>query len=287
MDTIGFSKQLAEKMKVYDAAAAKAPINLARAKKEIINEFIVSALVTEYAAKNGISVSELELETEFNKLRKGYASDIDFKESLAQSGLLIEEWKAKLKVSLLQKKVIDDISKSVNLSKQIQNNDVKNYYESHLREFQRPAEIRISQIVVQHMDEADELKKRIKSGSFRFEEAAKKFSLSPDGKKGGDIGFLAKGVVPAFDIAFTFPVGQLSSVIKSSYGYHLMKVTEKRAASKQSLEQARPSILKLVMEQKKEESFRQWFDQQIKLAKLEEDTPLIDALKVYTQGNLE
>jgi peptidyl-prolyl cis-trans isomerase C len=261
------------------------PDNIERGKKEVISQFIVEVLVQAYADENKISPTTSDIDSEVDKIRKDYTSDLLFKETLAQTGQLTTELREKVRKTLLKRAVMEKILEDSGLAKDTSAlaAEIKNYYNSHQGDFKRAPEIKLSQIVLSSQKEAEELRKRIKNGDIKFEEAAKRFSLSPDGKKGGDIGFLSKGAVPAFDIAFGWPLFQLSSVTKSPYGYHIMKVTDKRAALNTSLEAARPKILKLVMEQKREEAFKNWLEKQVKLAKIEKDSVVIDALKVYTK----
>lgn len=94
---------LAKKLKIYDALAAKDPINIERARESVIQEFIVSALLEEYATAHNIEVSDSELLNELDHIRKTYPDDLTFKAALATEGQSLEEWKAALKKTLLEK----------------------------------------------------------------------------------------------------------------------------------------------------------------------------------------
>ena len=86
----------------------------------------------------------------------------------------------------------------------------------------------------------------------KFEEAAMKYSLGPEGKNGGDLGFFAPGEMPAaFDeICFKLRVGQLSSVVATDYGYHLFKIVDREGTSQRPIAEVREEIeLKLRREQ--------------------------------------
>ncbi len=73
---------------------------------------------------------------------------------------------------------------------------------------------------------------------------AREHSLSPDARQGGDLGFFPRGVMPPpFDeVCFSLKPGQLSGVVRSSYGFHLFKLLEKRPARRRPLEEVAPSI---------------------------------------------
>jgi peptidyl-prolyl cis-trans isomerase C len=91
------------------------------------------------------------------------------------------------------------------------------------------SEVRASHILVKTEQEANDLLNRINSGS-SFEELAQKHSTCPSGKKGGDLGFFTKGrMVKEFeDAAFATEKGKISKPVKTKFGYHLIKVVDKR-----------------------------------------------------------
>ena len=90
-------------------------------------------------------------------------------------------------------------------------------------------EVRASHILVKTSQEAQDIQKRLSSGE-KFEDLAKRFSKCPSGKNGGDLGFFSKGMmVKEFeDAAFSLSPGQVSPPIKTQFGFHLIKVIEKR-----------------------------------------------------------
>lgn len=90
-------------------------------------------------------------------------------------------------------------------------------------------EVRASHILVKTEKEANNLLNQINSGR-TFSELAKKYSECPSGKSGGDLGFFGKGrMVKEFeDAAFGLEKGQVSQPVKTQFGYHLIKVTDKK-----------------------------------------------------------
>lgn len=90
-------------------------------------------------------------------------------------------------------------------------------------------EVRASHILVANKMEAEKLVGQLNSGS-KFEDLAKKHSTCPSGKSGGDLGYFGRGrMVKAFeDAAFTLDKGAVSQPIETQFGYHIIKVTDKR-----------------------------------------------------------
>lgn len=89
--------------------------------------------------------------------------------------------------------------------------------------------VKASHILVDSKPEADSIKSKIDSGA-SFESMAKKYSKCPSGHNGGDLGYFEKGqMVKAFeDVAFNLPVGKVSEPVKTQFGWHLIKVYDKK-----------------------------------------------------------
>lgn len=90
-------------------------------------------------------------------------------------------------------------------------------------------EVRASHILVETKEDADRIKKEILAGK-DFGHVARKNSKCPSGYQGGDLGFFKKGaMVPEFEqAAFSLPLNEISEPVKTSFGWHLILVTEKR-----------------------------------------------------------
>ncbi len=91
------------------------------------------------------------------------------------------------------------------------------------------SQVKASHILVSSKKEADKIMNRLRSGAI-FEDLAKKFSTCPSGRKGGDLGYFGKGqmVGPFEQAAFAMSKGEISQPIKTQFGFHIIKVTDKR-----------------------------------------------------------
>jgi peptidyl-prolyl cis-trans isomerase C len=91
-------------------------------------------------------------------------------------------------------------------------------------------EVRASHILVSSMHQAEEIRNEIVSGNNSFEYYAKLYSKCPSGQNGGDLGYFRRGqMVPQFEIAaFNLPVGEISKPVWTQFGWHLIKVTDRR-----------------------------------------------------------
>lgn len=91
-------------------------------------------------------------------------------------------------------------------------------------------EVRASHILVKTRQEAVKIRKEIVNGDISFEDAAEKYSLCPSSVNGGDLGYFKRGqmVQPFSDVAFDLKVGQISDPVGTKFGWHLIKVVDKR-----------------------------------------------------------
>lgn len=91
-------------------------------------------------------------------------------------------------------------------------------------------EVRASHILVKTRPEAVKIRKEIVNGDISFEDAAEKYSLCPSSLNGGDLGYFKRGqmVQPFSDVAFDLKVGQISDPVGTKFGWHLIKVVDKR-----------------------------------------------------------
>jgi len=92
-----------------------------------------------------------------------------------------------------------------------------------------PTTVRASHILVKTQKQAQEIKAKIDNGA-SFEEMAKKYSTCPSGANGGDLGYFSRGqMVPDFEnVAFALPVGKVSDPVQTQFGWHLIKVTDRK-----------------------------------------------------------
>lgn len=92
------------------------------------------------------------------------------------------------------------------------------------------SEVRASHILVATEEEALNIKKGIEEGKVTFEEAASEFSMCPSGSRGGDLGYFPKGMmVPEFEKAsFESEINKVSEPVKTQFGFHLIKVVDKK-----------------------------------------------------------
>jgi peptidyl-prolyl cis-trans isomerase C len=275
-----FAERLGRSLKNLDAVAAKDLGNVNRAKEEIIRNFILQALTEDFAKESGLSVSEAEVEAEINKVRSAYPDDLAFRKALAQEDKSLGDWKVEVRATLLSKKMFEKLD--LKLQKPTEA-EIKKYYDENKERYHRKDRIFLRQIVLDNLTKAELVHAEVVKKK-DFATLAKKYSVSPEAKDGGLVGWVEQGSVDVFEKAFHLPVGGVSPVLESIYGFHIFKTERKSAAGYALLDEVRPQIQQQLLAQKEQVEYMGWLDKQIRKSKILRNNELIQAISVETRG---
>jgi len=229
---------------------------------ELQRAFLVQAIDRELtlgeAERLGLQLTAEEIETSLAETRHDY-DDASFQAMLQDRGLTLDALRQELASNLLMEKVMQKAALS---GVEVAESDIEAYYREHQDEFDRPAQVRVRQIVLADEDQARQVLGRLRQGE-SFAELAKAHSLFPDGEEGGDLGFFARGEMPPeFDaVVFDLPVGRLSEPVTSPYGVHIFQVEERRQARQLKLAEAAPEIRALLLREAEEQAYLRWLQE--------------------------
>ncbi|WP_141432703.1 peptidylprolyl isomerase [Bacillus sp. 03113] len=186
----------------------------AQAGDKILKQMIETMLL-----EKEYKVTDQEIDSKINEYKKQSGGEDGFKQVLLQNGINGEsELKKLVKHDLLAEKAATDGVK-------VTEDEVKKAFEEKYKE-----EVKASHILVKDEQTANEVKARLDKGE-DFASLANEYSIDPGSKgKGGDLGYFMKGnMVPEFDQAvFSIEVNKISDPVKSQYGYHIIKVADKK-----------------------------------------------------------
>ncbi len=273
-----FADRLARQLKDFDALSAKDANIVKRAKEEILRNYILENIVIDFASTQKISVTDEDLEKDINDVRASYPDDISFRRMLAEDNLSLQSWKEQRRMSLLYKIVFKKIGENLVPPTAV---EIQKYYEENKDRYKHKERIYMRQIVTDDLSKAQSLKEELKKKDFA--ELAKKYSVSPEAKAGGLVGWVERGAVDIFDKAFTLPANGTSQVLESVYGFHIFKVEKKESAGFYSLEQVKKEVTQALMARKEQAEFSSWLDKQIRSSRVLRDNDLLAAIIVETK----
>lgn len=274
-----FSDEISKHLKNFDALVAKNPGQIQRVRDLVIRDFLLQSLLSDFADKNKMSVSQKEWDEEIASIRATYPDDLSFRKVLVEENTSLSEWKQSVKSTLLQNKVFQSFRAKIEKPTEA---EIKKYFDENKDRFKHPDRIWLRQIVVDDYGKALDIKESLKKKEFG--EMAKKFSVAPEGKSGGIVGWVDKGSVDIFDKAFAQSTGSVSQVLESPFGFHLFKVDKKEPSGLRRVEEVKPLIEQLILSQREQKEYTQWLDQQIRSAHVSVDYDLIKQLKVETRS---
>lgn len=135
--------------------------------------------------------------------------------------------------------------------------EAESYFQANKRRFVKGETVRAKHILTETEERCAEILTAIEGGEKTFEDAAKEFSTCPSGQRGGDLGEFGKGqMVPEFEkAAFDAEIGKVIGPVKTSFGYHLIKVEGKSKASETSYADISESIKANLLHQKQNDAY--------------------------------
>lgn len=208
---------------------------------QILNQLIATELL--YQAGKELTVKDLDkqAETRLAEFRKRFPTPEAFQKSLTTAGFTEAELPVLVRRDIIIKNLVEQrIAKDITISEA----DLKKFYEENIGQFKSPEAVRASHILItvdakagadekqKAREKAEALRKRLQAGE-DFAELAKKESGCPSSAQGGDLGFFSRGqMVPPFEkAAFALKPGEISEVVETQFGYHVIKLKERKEAS--------------------------------------------------------
>lgn len=246
-------------------------------KQDIAERMVEKELLYQKSQELGIEVDMDKVDSQINQFKKKFDDEKKYQQQLSQMGYTEDLLRSEIKQNMaIQKLIEEEIASKVALS----DKELKKYYKNNTKEFATPAKVKARHILIKSQSDASEsdqkeakdkieaAQKRLEDGE-KFAKVAKDVSEGPSSKKGGDLGFFSKGrMVKGFeDAAFGLEPGEVSDVVKTRFGYHLIKVEDKKPASQKSFEEVKGNLKKKM----KNERVKKEMDSYLKNLKKEAD----------------
>ena len=237
------------------------PAERARGYQMILEEMIKEKLIEKRAA--AIKVADEEVTETFKKFTASLGAEEEVKKQIEASGQTLDSIRENIRTSLRQDHWLDaEIAKTGGVS----DKDAETFYKENADKFLSPEEVRAShilvrippeskpEVVVEKQKAAQAIADRVKKGE-DFAKLAKELSEDPSAKENsGDLNFFAKEqMVPEFsEAAFKMKKDEISEPVRSQFGYHVIKVTDRHDAGTVALDKVKPKLLAYLKGQKVE-----------------------------------
>jgi parvulin-like peptidyl-prolyl isomerase len=250
-----FEKELMRELSGMEGAPERTPEQVEPFKKALVETIIERTLLLQAAKTLNVSVSNEEVDRRVMRMSSDFPAE-SFDEALSQGHTSVPELKERTRGLLTIEKLFQEhVYTRVALTEE----ELRRYYEEHAAEFREPEQVHAAQIVVKGLDEARRIQGYLRGGK-KFADLARKYSLSPDAKVGGDLGFFAQGTMPPeFDaVLFKLSEGEVSDVVTTEYGFHLFKLLDKRAARKKDLSEVRAQVEERLLKSKRAQAEKEF-----------------------------
>ena len=240
---------------IMQGRTGKVPENvIQQLRKRVVDQMIAEELLFQESQKQGIKIPAERVEKELDNLKQRFKDPKQYEDALNQMQIT----EGQLKNQIIQKAAIRELVTRDIVSKiNITDEAAKKFYDENTEKFRRPERVRAQHILIKVNQEDDEkkkadarkrledIKKKIMGGE-DFGELAKTHSEGPSSERGGDLGYFARGqMVPSFEeVAFKLAPNEVSDIVETQFGYHLIKVIDHQAQKDPTFDEIKPQLLR-------------------------------------------
>jgi peptidyl-prolyl cis-trans isomerase C len=231
--------------------------------RQVLDELVTYTVLSQETRARKVAVTDDEVESAITQMRARVGTEEDFKKALDARGMTLDKLKADTRVDISTNKMVEAEVATQPPPTEV---EVRGFYDKNPDKFKQDEAVRASHILFRveenadaatkkkAMDEAQSVLKQARAGS-DFAELAKKHSADGSAQQGGDLNFFTRGqMVPPFDqAAFAMKPGEISDIVTTQFGYHIIKVTDRRPPSTVPFEQVSDRIKEFLTAQQKQQ----------------------------------
>jgi peptidyl-prolyl cis-trans isomerase C len=236
------------------------PTQFKRHQRQVLDELITQELLWQEASRQGYVATPAEVDAALAPVREGHETEFSYRNELERNGFSEESYREDMKRRIsVRRWVQESLAKNIVVS----DAEVHAFYTANQAQMVEPEQIRARHVLIKVDAGADEatvaparqkmeqILAEAKLGA-DFAELAKSYSQGSSAPRGGDLGFLPRGrlVKPFEDAAFALAPGELSDIVRTRYGFHIIKLEARREKQLVAEAQAAPSIREHLMPSK-------------------------------------
>ena len=240
--------------------------------KEIARNSLVGfKLISQEALTREVDVPDAELDEQLDVFKQHFGAPQEFEKALADQQMTLEQFKEQTRSEIRMAKIME-VEVEAHVS--VQPADIADFYQKNPEQFAQPEGVRASHILITVDGDADadtkeqarthaaDILKQLRAGG-DFADLAREHSQDPgNAATGGDLGFFGRGqMVGAFErSAFALEPGQISDLVETPFGFHIIKVDEKEAGKTLALEDVRPQLEEFLKQRQRQEKTQAFVD---------------------------
>ena len=238
--------------------------------RQLVGDLVAFRLVRQEAQRRQVAVSDAELDAAMKQVRSQFRDEAQFKAALANQQMTLPQLRDETRLNLMVSKTLEQ---EVGQQIVVKPSDISSFYEKNPDKFQQPEAVHASHVLVAVQQGApDAVKsaarakavtvlKQARAGA-DFGKLARTYSDDASREHGGDLGFFPKGqMVPPFEAAaFALQPGQISDIVETPFGFHVIKVLERRPGGTVPFSSVSAQIEQYLQEQMKQEKMKAFVD---------------------------
>jgi foldase protein PrsA len=221
-----------------------------------LSTLIDNKIIEMEADKEEITVSDKEIEDEYKAYVDSYGGEEALSTAMEQSGISKDNLKKEIENYFKIEKLLEPRI-------EITEDELQTYFDENKESFDEQEQVEASHILVEDEATATEVAEKLASGGDFAELAAEYSTDTANAENGGELGYFAKGdMVEEFEnTAFSMEVGAISDPVKTEYGYHIIKVTDKKEAKEAVFEDHKEEINEILFNEKIQSEYTTWLEE--------------------------
>lgn len=238
----------------------------------VLDQMIDQRLIMQEARRRNALATDAQVDEQVANIKQNFSSEGEFQSALLQRNLTLANLRERLRTNITVRNLTTTVATVA-----VTDAEIEQYFREHRSESDRPEQVHVKHILLPDEAAARLVLARLRRGE-KFEDLARQYSKDPGSKdQGGDLGFISRGqVVAEFEqVAFALQPKQVSDIVKTQFGYHLIQLVERRAPHSANLAEVREQIRTQLIGRKQETAFQEWLKQvkgQAKITRADQKT---------------